>query len=354
MQKVVLYLFVLCLLIIAYSAKISTTAYKFPVLNHFPTMPLSPSNNVTVEGAKLGRFLFYDPILSGDSDMACSNCHKQEFAFSDSPKPLSTGHLGQLMNRNTMPLFNLAWHPSFFWDGRASSIEAQIFHPINATNEMNCKTETAVTRLNNSVIYRKMFQEAFATEKIDSAKIAMAISQFLRTLISHQSKYDKVTAGEGSFTKEENEGYVLVNDQTKGDCLHCHTTDADALGTTFQFSNNGIDSVFDSNMYIDKGRGGVSGLKHDNGKFKIPSLRNCFVTAPYMHDGRFKTMEEVLNFYSHHVFNSFNVDSKMEFAREGGAKLSDDEKRKIILFLRTLTDSSFIENSEFSNPFITK
>lgn len=317
-------------------------------------MPTSVTNPVTVEGANLGRYLFYDPILSSDGSISCASCHKQEFAFSDSPNQFSKGKDGALMKRNTEALFNLAWYPSFFWDGKAPTIEEQIFHPIKAIDEMNMKVATAVERLNKSKFYKKMFSDAFDSEKIDSVQISKAIAQFLRTLISHQSKYDKVIGGNGSFTKEEYAGFVLMNDQTKGDCLHCHTTDADALGTTLKFSNNGLDAVTNPQEYKDKGRGAVTGKISDNGNFIIPSLRNISLTAPYMHDGRFKTLDDVLEFYSSGVKQSVNIDTKMEFAHQGGAHLTSEEKKNIISFLQTMTDSIFVSNPEFSNPFEKK
>lgn len=315
-------------------------------------MPVAANNPVSVEGAKLGKYLFYDPILSSDKTMSCASCHNQKFAFSDSPNAYSKGRAGGLMKRNTMALFNLAWYPAFFWDGRASGIEEQIFHPVREYNEMNLDWSTAATRLEQNKFYKSQFLEIFGRSKIDSVQISFAIAQFLRTLISYQSKYDRVIEGKALFTKDEYEGFNLVNDQTKGDCLHCHTTDGDALGTTLVFSNNGLDAVEIANDYKDKGRGAITGKIADNGKFKVPSLRNLSFTAPYMHDGRFKTLEDVLNFYSEGVQKSFNIDTKMEFVHQRGAKLTSDDKRKIVAFLLTLSDSSFILNPEFSNPFI--
>jgi cytochrome c peroxidase len=173
----------------------------------------------------------------------------------------------------------------------------------------------------------------------------------LRTLISNQSKYDEVITNKNKFTKTELEGFVLVNDQTKGDCLHCHTTDGNALGTTIGFSNNGLDSMPNPINFADKGLGAISKNLRDNGKFKIPSLRNIALTNPYMHDGRFKTLEEVLDFYSEGLKQSATLDPKMEFVHQGGAHLTGEEKHSIIAFLKTLTDTVFIHNTEYSNPF---
>ncbi|MCH8903257.1 MAG: cytochrome-c peroxidase [Bacteroidetes bacterium] len=329
----------------------AATPYQFPELLHFPKMPSSSSNPVTIEGVDLGRHLFYDPILSFDKTIACASCHRQEAAFSDAPVIFSIGISGEEMNRNTPPLFNLAWYPSLFWDGKAKSIEEQIFHPVRAHDEMNLEWPEAVKRLKESEFYKPKFKAAFGDQEIDSLLIARAIAQFERTFISNQSKYDRVLRGETYFSTDEYEGFVLMNDQTKGDCLHCHTTDGDALGTTLKFSNNGLDPVYDPLDYADNGLGGITGKVKDNGKFKIPSLRNVEITPPYMHDGRFETLEEVLDFYSERVNQSVNIDSKMEFAHKKGAHLSRSEKKKIIVFLKTLTDSTFISNPAFSNPF---
>ncbi len=258
---------------------------------------------------------------------------------------------GEAMERNTMPLFNLAWYPALFWDGAAASLEEQVFHPVRAHDEMNLDWATATERIASSELYSPMFEAAFGHVKIDSVLIGKAIAQFERTLISNNSKYDQMQRGETYLTPEEFEGFVLINDQTKGDCLHCHSTDADALGTTAKFSNNGLDAARGPEDYLDLGLAGVTGRLSEMGKFKIPSLRNVAVTAPYMHDGRFNTLREVLDFYSEGVNQGYNVDSKMEFAHQGGVRLTPDEKDKIIAFLHTMTDSIFLTNPEFGNPF---
>lgn len=320
----------------------------------FLDMPVNSSNMVTKEGSELGRFLFYDPILSADSSLSCAGCHRQEVAFSDAPNRKSKGIGGQLTKRNAPGLFNLAWHPSLFWDGRSPNVEDQVFHPVREHGEMNLQWPEAESRIRNSEFYTEKFQTAFGTTAIDSVLIANAIAQFERTIISNGSKYDRVLKGEAFFTKDEYKGFELMNDMTKGDCLHCHTTDGNAVGSTFEFSDNGLDAVKESSGYSDEGRGGVNGNGKDNGKFKIPSLKNVALTPPYMHDGRFNTLKEVLDFYSDGVNESVNVDSKMGQAHLGGMKLSEAEKMNIISFLNTLSDSSLISNPEYSNPFTKK
>jgi cytochrome c peroxidase len=327
------------------------TPYPWPPLKLFPKMPDAANNPVSIEGAKLGRYLFYDPILSYDSTFSCASCHNQESAFSDFPKQFSKGINGDLMTRNTMPLFNLAWYPAMHWDGKVTSIEEQVFHPVMAENEMDFDWKKATLRIRKSKFYQPLFNAAFGDVEIDSNIIAKAIAQFERTLISNNSKFDSVIRGQAYFTTKEYEGFVLINDQTKGDCLHCHTTDADALGTSRSFSNNGLDPAQKIEDYKDSGKGGITKNAKDYGHFKIPSLRNIAVTAPYMHDGRLKTLEDVIDFYSEEVNAGINTDSKMGFAHQGGAHLSVDEKAAIIAFLHTLTDNSFLTNQEFGNPF---
>lgn len=317
-------------------------------------MPVASDNPVTYEGVELGRHLFYDPILSLDSSFSCASCHKQEVAFSDAPNRLSIGVNGDTLKRNTMPLFNLAWYPSMFWDGRSVSIEEQVFHPVRAHEEMDFNWLEATKRVKRSPFYQKKFKAAFGDQNVDSILIAKAIAQFERSLLSYNSKYDSVLRKEASFTPEEYGGFILANDQTMAGCLNCHTTDGNALGTIASFSNNGLDSIYQAEDYIDKGRGGVTGLKEDYGKFKIPSLRNVAVTAPYMHDGRFQTLEEVVDFYSDGVNESYNLDVNMTEAHKGGVRLNANEKKMIVAFLKTLTDSVFLTDQRHSNPFDQK
>lgn len=331
--------------------KTYTQKYLFPKPYLFPEMPFADNNPVTIEGVALGRYLFYDPILSKDSSIACATCHRQEAAFSDGGKRFSKGVYGEKMTRNTLPLFNLAWYPALFWDGRASAIEEQVFHPVRTRSEMDLHWDVAVERVANNPFYKQKFKAAFDDVEIDSVLIAKAIAQFERTLISYNSKYDSVLRGEAKFSNVELKGLEQMNDMSMADCLHCHTTDYDPVGTTSNFSNNGLDDIHNAKEYKDKGRGSITGKVEDNGKFRIPSLRNIAVTAPYMHDGRFKTLKEVLDFYSEGVHTSVNVDSKMGKAYQGGVQLTEDEKYFIISFLSTLTDSAFLKNKNHSNPF---
>ncbi|MCU0433497.1 MAG: cytochrome-c peroxidase [Bacteroidia bacterium] len=343
-------LFVSVLMMSALGKQREPKPYPFPKLSFFPPMPVAADNPVTVEGAELGRFLFYDPILSADSTISCASCHRQEAAFSDGPMAFSKGINGVKQRRNTLPLFNLAWYPAYFWDGRAASMEAQVFEPVRAHDEMNLNWPAAEKRIARSQFYRRRFAAAFGDTRIDSVRIARAIAQFERTLISNRSKYDLAITNRARFTPDERAGFELANDMTKADCLHCHTTDADALGTTGQFSNNGLDSIFNPFAYPDAGRGKITGKTTDYGKFKTPSLRNLAFTAPYMHDGRFATLEEVVNFYSHGVHSSANVDSRMGTVRTGGAQLTPLQQKQLVAFLLTLSDSAFVNDRRFAAP----
>jgi len=354
MKKIINVLFlsvIIAILFSSISVHNKPVPYQFPKLLNFPAMPTSTENLVTNEGVELGRYLFYDPILSFDSTISCATCHQQKHAFSDSPKKLSEGFGRALQKRNTPPLFNLAWYQALFWDGRAKSIEAQVSHPIRESKEMNMNWDELIKRISRQAHYRKKFQMAFNSNIIDSSQIIKAISQFERTLLSYSSKYDKVINNEAKYNADELEGFELVNDMTKGNCLHCHTTDGDVLGTTGGFSNNGLDEIKNAETFLDAGFGKITNNKSDFGKFKIPSLRNLAFTTPYMHDGRFKSLEEVLDFYSEGLKNSPSIDSKMEFIHQGGSKLTNLEKKKIIAFLKTLNDSAFITNKNFGNPF---
>lgn len=326
------------------------TAYTWPKLQYFPSMPIDSNNMVTVEGAELGRHLFYDPILSADSTFSCGSCHHQEYAFADN-SAFSVGINAKNTTRNSMPLFNLAWYNAMFWDGRSESIDKQALIPVSHPDEMNLSWTEAEIRINRSSFYQQQFKLVFGVDKIDSAHITKALAQFERTLLSYNAKYDRVLRGEEILTPQEFNGFVLANDQSKGNCLQCHTTDADALGTTRKFSNNGLDAALTASDYKDQGLAAFTGKVEHAGLFKIPSIRNVGLTAPYMHDGRFETLEEVLDFYSDNLQHSYNRDSKLAPKNSTGYQLNAQEKEDIIAFLHTLSDTVFTNNKAFSNPW---
>lgn len=316
----------------------------------FPPVPDAQRIALSAEGIALGKMLFYDPVLSIDSTLACAGCHQQEHAFADRSIPFSAGVHGDHMPRHTPPLFNLVWNERLFWDGRVRNAEEQVFQPIASHQEMDLGWNEATQRVRQSAFYPTLFARAFPGEVIDSTLIAQAIGQFLRSLISADSDYDKALRREIALQKEVFEGFVLANDQTKGNCLHCHPTDANALGTTGTFANNGLTAWSTQEELNDPGLYATTGKPEDLWKFKIPSLRNVAITAPYMHDGRFAALEEVLAFYSTGVKDSPTRDHRMGPRGTKGVNLTQEEQRKIILFLRALTDSSFLQNPEYAKP----
>jgi cytochrome c peroxidase len=323
------------------------TPYVLELPQGFPQPVIPPDNPLTVEGVELGRHLFYEKMLSDDNTMSCATCHQQQFNFSD-PQRFSKGITGAEGTRNSMVLTNLAYQTSFFWDGRAQSLEQQIFEPVRNPIEMNTTWHEVERKLNESPKYRKMFFQAFGTYNIDSVLVSKAIAQFLRTLISANSKFDKYLRGEVVLTQQEFSGMELFmrdkqpNFMSGADCFHCHNK---PLFMSNFFSNNGLDATFS-----DLGRGGVTGNAADMGRFRIPTLRNIEVSGPYMHDGRFNTLDEVINHYSEGLVNSATIDPLMKFVNDGGVLLTNPEKAQLKAFLLTLTDHEFLTNPKFSNP----
>ncbi len=308
--------------------------------------PIIPTDNPqTEEGIALGKKLFFDPILSGDNSQACADCHAPQNAFTD-PDRFSDGINGTLGNRNSMPLFNLAWNydEKFFWDGSVFSLEHQVFEPVSDPSEMASNWQQLETELQQHPQYPDLFEKAFGTSTIDSNLVAKAIAQFERTLISSNSKFDKYLLGEVELTPEELNGFNVFMDENRGDCFHCHGSDKNPLWTDNIFHNNGLDDTFS-----DLGLGAVTGDPADNGKFKTPSLRNLAFTAPYMHDGRFATIDEVINHYSEGLKNSPTIDPLMKKVAQGGVGLSEKDKADLKSFLLSLSDHEFINNSAFNN-----
>ena len=308
--------------------------------------PIIPVNNPqTVEGIALGKKLFFDPILSGDNTQACANCHAPENAFTDISR-FSNGIDGSLGNRNSMPIFNLAWNydEKFFWDGRVFSLEHQAFQPVTNPKEMKANWVDISLKLQEHTEYPTLFQQAFGASTIDSILVTRAIAQFERTLISANSRFDKHLLAEITLTAEELEGFNVFMDETRGDCFHCHGNANNPLWTDNIFHNNGLDAVV-----TDLGLGEVTGDPADNGKFKSPSLRNLAFTAPYMHDGRFNTLEDVINHYSEGLQSSPTIDPLMKKVAQGGVQLSPEDKINLKAFLLSLSDETFINNPDFQN-----
>lgn len=324
--------------------------FIFPKLRYFPPVPEFPENPMRTDGVELGRYLFYDPILSRDSSISCSSCHQQKYAFTSGPVDFATGISGKEMRRNTMPLFNLVWTPAYFWDGRVITLEDQVLHPLRNPDEMDMSFPELLIRLNRSTFYNKKFYELFGNTSIDSVSVARVLSQFLRSLISYRSRFDLAVRGERILTPDEIAGFEIALDNNRGACSHCHPMDGNLLTTDFGFVSNGLDTLAPQSALQDLGRFEFTRNPADKLKFRTPSLRNLVFTAPYMHDGRFKTLEEVIEFYSTGVHAGPFTDSRMVFASQKGAGLQDHEKKQLLLFLHTLTDSALVMDPQHKNP----
>lgn len=328
------------------------TPYAPEIPSHFPAMNMPADNPMTVEGVELGRKLFYETKLSLDNSISCASCHSPQNAFSDSER-FSIGVNGTSGRRQSMALVNLGWQNFFFWDGRAKTLEEQILFPVPDPVEMHQSWDAAVAKLKNDERYVGHFLIVFGEMGIDKYKVSKALAQFLRTLISGNSKFDVMYKIENNMTltakdqlvviaPEEWAGYDLFKSMNGADCFHCHNG---PLMQVQKFSNNGLDLV-----HSDIGREEVTGNLGDRGKFKVPSLRNIQLSAPYMHDGRFNTLDEVIEHYSSGIKQSPTIDPLIEFANQGGVHLDADEKGYLKKFLLTLTDYEFINNPKFQKP----
>jgi cytochrome c peroxidase len=371
------------------------TPYEFKMSATFPIPDLPRDNPLTVERVELGRKLFFDKQLSVNTAQSCADCHLPEKAFADG-RCTARGAEGGLGTRNTMPLFNLAWKKDFFWDGRAKSLREQVLQPIQNPIEMHETLTNVVMKLTathpltptlspgerekrsqlsdapttafsstgvkqneseqlvsplpegegqgegkrNDQNYPALFAAAFGSPEVTAEKISLALENYLLTLTSFDAKFDRVLRGEDKFTADEQRGFELFSteyDPRRGqfgaDCFHCHG------GPLFQsqgFANNGSDGAFK-----DIGREKVTGRASDRGKFSVPSLRNVALTAPYMHDGRFRTLEDVVEHYSTGIPRSATLDPNLAKHPDGGVPLSADDMRALVAFLKTLTDEKF-------------
>ena len=316
----------------------SGTPLPFTVPAGFPQVSLPADNPLTVEGVALGKKLFHDPRLSGNGTQACIDCHRPEHAFSD-PRTLSLGIDGLPGTRHSMPLFNLAWSPLYAWDGSQPRIRDQALAAMRNPLEMHADPEKIAARLAADPRVRADFAAAFGDVAVTPARLALALEQFLLTLVSADSRFDRAMRGEAKLTEQEKEGFALFatefdpgRGQRGADCFHCH---GGRLFTDYQAKHNGLDLVSK-----DSGRATVTGSAADAGKFKTPSLRNVALTAPYMHDGRFKTLEEVVAHYDHGVARAANLDPNLAKHPPEGLSLTDADKAALVAFLRTLTDAT--------------
>jgi len=318
---------------------VATHPYRFTFSMRFPRPDLPLDNPLTQEGVELGRRLFFEKMLSVNNSQSCASCHQPANAFSDGGKRFSIGAEGATGTRNAMMLFNLAWKRSFFWDGRAATLRQQVLMPIQNPVEMHQSLDKVIAKLAATPDYPALFASAFGGPEITTNRVALALEQFVLTRISCDSKLDRALQGSEELTDEEKRGFELFMteyDPRRGlrgaDCFHCHG------GPLFQsqgFANNGLDAVF-----ADAGRGAVTGREWDKGRFAVPSLRNVELTGPYMHDGRFKTLEEVVAHYCTGVKRSATLDPNLAKHPDGGVPLTEPEQKALVAFLKTLTEES--------------
>ena len=305
-------------------------AYLFNIPKNWPQPYYDFSKNeLSAQKIELGRILFYDPILSANNKISCASCHSPYSAFTHIDHDLSHGIDDRIGTRNSPTLMNLAWQKTFMWDGAINHLDVQALAPISHPDEMGSNITDVVKKLSLSKKYKNNFYAAFGDSLITGEKTLKCISQFLLTLVSANSKYDKVKRGEENFTQQEENGYLLF----KTNCASCHK---EPLFTSGDFAINGIQVDTSLN---DFGRMKVTKLKADSLKFKIPSLRNIEMSYPYMHDGRFKKLSQVLNHYTSLDGNSYVSPELKKLI-----KLSSNEKVDLTAFLLTLTDKEFLLN----------
>ncbi len=311
------------------------------VPSNFPQPVYAFKNNpVSEAGFELGRALFYDPILSRDNSISCASCHQPFAAFAQLDHDLSHGVDNCEGTRNTPALFNLAWQKEFMWDGGVNHIELSPLNALTNSCEMANSLDTIAARLTSSQRYASRFHLVFGTQLINSQRILRALAQFTSLLVSANTRYDRYVRGEpgGTLDSREKKGYILFKEK----CSSCH---AEPLFTDLSYRNNGLDEIS-----ADPGRDTITNQASDKGKFKVPSLRNIQLTPPYMHDGRFSSLEEVLQHYASSVKPHRNLDPELKKMSQPGIRLSGQEQQEIIAFLQTLTDSSFVNNKIFQQP----
>jgi len=324
-----------------------TTAVAFPQPANFPVPTLPADNPLTKEGIKLGRHLYYEKRLSNGNTVSCASCHNQEYNFS-SPLPYGIGVNGHTHN-SVMIHSNLAWQDLLLWNGGAISIEEVVYYTIIDPIEMNSTWEQSLAKIAADPLYVQMFEGAFGPNSITMENTCKATAQFVRTMVSANSKFDRWQRGEATFTTQELDGYQMFNDEN-GDCFHCHgdLTTGNLFGAygDSQFSNNGLDAVLTPLL----GRESVTLDSNDRGKFKIPSLRNVEYSYPYMHDGRFTTLQEVIEHYNMGGHITSTIDPNMKKAGIG-RNWTQAQKDALLAFLKTLSDNSFLTDTSFSNPW---
>lgn len=326
-------------------------AYPLIIPKEFPALPEFPDNPMTKAGVLLGRHLFYDPILSLDSSISCSSCHQPALGFSDG-RTFSPGVGGTIGNRNSMSLINVAYYTNgLFWDGRAKDLADQAKQPVENPVEMHENWSHVEEKLRRSTFYPGLFRNAFGIgnkKEITKDLASKAIAQFERLIIAGgNSKYAKSLRGETSLTVDEEDGksMYLNNDPRLPDaqCGHCH---APPLFQSNNYFNNGLDSVSSLNQFTDKGRGAISNNSLDLGRFRATSLINIHLSAPYMHDGRLSSLDAVMEHYTKQVKIAPNLDPNV-----ANLKISDRQAKQVLAFIKTLIDTSYLQNPDIFSPF---
>ena len=321
-----------------------TTPYDLAQPAYFPSKNNIPADNpMTEEGVGLGRKLFYDYRFSGrdsaEGITCCASCHHQENSF-EFGAPTGTHHA-------MLPLINLAWNRTGLgWNGGVTTLEDMVLAAVTSPVEINADTNQVVKLLQKTDDYPELFWKAFDSRDITFINIERAIAQFIRSLVSANSKFDRYLIGEEELTEDELAGYELFCTEEGADCFHCHGGGGLALMTTNLFYNNGLDDYFGD----PEDRYSITGNRWDIGAYKAPTLRNIAVSAPYMHDGRFTTLDEVIDFYSEGVKNSDTLSPLMHHVLDGGVRLTNEEKAQLKAFLNTLTDETFLNDPNHSNP----
>ena len=328
---------IVILLIVYFGFSFKSQLYQFVYPNYFPEPEyLFENNALSEEKIELGRHLFYDPILSSDNTISCASCHSPYNAFAHTDHSLSHGINDRIGTRNAPALFNLAWNKSFMWDGAINHLDMQALAPLNHQAEMNEDLKNVIDKLQKKKIYPDLFYHAFGDSIITGEHFLKSIAQFQLSLISAKSKYDQMKLGELNFTEQENNGYKLF----KNNCNSCHI---EPLFTSHKFANNGIN--VDSTLN-DFGRWNITKMSSDSLLFKIPTLRNLKYTFPYMHDGRFRKLKEVLNHYSSGIYDSKTLSKELKIP----IKLTSREKVDLIAFLLTLNDKTFVFDKKHQFP----
>jgi cytochrome c peroxidase len=299
-------------------------------------LPLFRDNPLTKEGFELGRTLFHDGNLAKDGKTSCASCHQPFAAFATFDHAFSHGVDDKFTTRNAPGLFNLAWYPQLHWDGGINHLEVQPLSPITAPNEMGETIEGLVRKLNADPKYRELFRKAFGESEVTSQRMLKALAQFMGSILSTDSKYDRVMKGRASFTLAEETGYAVF----KAKCASCHR---EPLFTDHSFRNTGMPV---NPQLKDLGRMAVTRQSADSAKFKVPSLRNVMLTFPYGHDGRFVSVGAVIDHYRSSVMRGPTLDPSLR----NGISISNNERADLIQFLTTLTDTTFTKDPRFGPP----